>query len=974
MQPAQKPTRGSVLIVSLGTLAVLAVFAFVFVGVAKSERSISSNYVDMVRARMLAVSGMEAAVAHLRRCAGVRSWDGLTDEWAFGMYDPMNAGTFEPLSLKLEQSRAPSFCLRVGGPLTLPIQVNVDGAQRGCSGILPGTYELNGDTYAVKVIDASSKINLNGRQPNMAQMLVNLGTAMQMAGAPYNPIGAIANANAIIAFRNGLPGGQILMMEQFRQFVKETNIPPKPATVTEEDHFNLLASCLTVYGWVDLSVIKPKAQIAPTYNNWLPCPQSMDFSYNGGGVLNGQYMVVDPPPISISEAYTIATHIDDYRKRRVLGSGGNQAPVPFTNWQQFNAYINGDGNEDGLVDPAPPANLQTAHPAVGLPASAFSPAQYAPYHRGIIQAMANPNSDLEKFNPTRAMTRSAIVGANVTAGVDKSDLTYYTTEFCFQSSGYFEIESLGRVTGGGGQLRAAHKVRSVVKTFDQVRLTTQREFLTNKSGTGSGQGFQRTVSYPENVRNRTPAPSENASNPAMGSILDGQISLKDRLDTANAVWNAPLDDKVQGSDNYTRPNPYFAVPNPSVQRAYRCLQGITLFNPSGTAPAGTMHLSGGDVDRCSDLYADGLFVGTSRNRMPSWSYSPTGPYTIPNQAPPPGNMHPANGKIGFWVKPVANTGGKLSAVVSILLLGKDKGQYSGSFFPADIYGVFMTKDWINGGHCSKVSGGVILPNAHYRNDLTYPFGSNDYFVLTQPAPWNNYPFSFSDWHYVEFTWTNYYNPWKVYIDGVQRASAPGWIINSPGYVYLNTTNIIDDMQIAQVFLPAYWGSVWKWMTEGTFDNLMTYGTNSPSTSPFRYDPTMGGSYYEGSIPWPAGVPASVRVLNITWTQHQPKFRSTDGSPIAPSARPWIQLKAIVNGNPYDLSTRGDGLLGGPGGTPVGGTALVTINTPVSTASPITYKAEFYDNGVTPSSVAPYLDDVTLTYTSGVKYLYYVDGD
>lgn len=997
MNMAARPRRGSVLIVALGTLSVLAVFAFIFVAVARSERSVSSNYVDMVRARMLAVSGMEAAMARLRTGVGTKSWDALNETWSYGLVNPASQSfpPNEPLWKSLELAQAPAFCVRVGGPNSPPAAFVIDGnAAVGYSGSLPGTYMTNGDQYAVKITDCAGKICLNMREPNsppapaanpstptlLATLLANLGQAIQshMAANPnmysplpaYNPMGSLAQCTSLVLARDALPGKQFTMFEQIKPYL------PPPGSVTAQDHFDFLRNFITVYGWADKSVITPKP--SGTYNNVLgPIPQ--DFSYQlapggrvpvnvntapipviaavltglrgvalangaasgggiyGGGILAGRFTALQTSTIQLPEALAIANSMAAYRQA-----------TPFKTWQQFKSFVNGDGDGNGQLDPT------------GLPNSVFPSTNDARQHRGLILAMANPNTRLQKFNPSRAMCNSAITGSNLTDGVEKVDLQYYTTEFCLMSAGYFELESISRVIApsptGGATLRASYRIRSVVKVFDLVRLTTQSDFASNKYGTG----FQRTVTYPENLRDRTgiaDTVEENFATASGASTLDGQIGLKDRLDTnlnGNARWVARLDDDVEGTDSYVRPNPYPGL-------SYRCLEDTSMFNPVGRTSLTTNDISpSNEVDYCSDLFPDGLYTGQIRNRMPAWSYSPTGPTDKPvTQA----NIRPDVGSIGWWVKPVSGTGGQLAGVAGIIQPGRNLGVYSGSFFTTDIYGVFLTKDWLNGGHCSKVSGGYILANTHFLQNFNYPY-SSDYFVLQTSLNWNA-AMGMSEWHFVQFRWNQYYSPWEVLVDGQLVYSGSGYLVGPGGYVYLNTTNITDDMQISQLFLPSYWGSVWKYTTEGTVDNLTTYGSYTTLGLPNRYDPTNGGSSYEGRVQFPAGTPSSVRVLALLYTQQNAEYRA-NGASIPPGSRPHVRVTATLGAGTFDCGKVGDG-------TNLSG-VVTPIDTVISTTTAVTYKATWYDEGVTPANVCAYLDDVTLTYTSGPKFLLWYEGD
>ncbi len=117
-------------------------------------------------------------------------------------------------------------------------------------------------------------------------------------------------------------------------------------------------------------------------------------------------------PISPAIAGKIA---DEIIKRR-----GDKNKGQFRSWSDFNKFI--DELNVGLTN----------------------------YKKAAIKVNANPNSRLTKFNPNKAF------GARY-GDTDKSDLgdwvpggsgdCGWTTEFCFSSMGYYEIESLGRVWG-----------------------------------------------------------------------------------------------------------------------------------------------------------------------------------------------------------------------------------------------------------------------------------------------------------------------------------------------------------------------------------------------------------------------------------------------------------------------------------------------------------------------------------------------
>src|ERR1051325_12096286 len=65
--------KGAVLIIVLGVLAVLALLATTFATLQATERQVSRNYMDTVRAKLLAQSGINDAMAQLERIFPGRS-------------------------------------------------------------------------------------------------------------------------------------------------------------------------------------------------------------------------------------------------------------------------------------------------------------------------------------------------------------------------------------------------------------------------------------------------------------------------------------------------------------------------------------------------------------------------------------------------------------------------------------------------------------------------------------------------------------------------------------------------------------------------------------------------------------------------------------------------------------------------------------------------------------------------------------
>ncbi|MBI2923332.1 MAG: hypothetical protein HYY18_19930, partial [Planctomycetes bacterium] len=75
--------RGFVLLVALGVLGVLGLLAATFATLSRVERAVSNSYVDKVRAKMLAQSGIERAIASIRGRAMIQAWDDTRNDWYY---------------------------------------------------------------------------------------------------------------------------------------------------------------------------------------------------------------------------------------------------------------------------------------------------------------------------------------------------------------------------------------------------------------------------------------------------------------------------------------------------------------------------------------------------------------------------------------------------------------------------------------------------------------------------------------------------------------------------------------------------------------------------------------------------------------------------------------------------------------------------------------------------------------------------
>ncbi|MBN1419921.1 MAG: hypothetical protein JXP34_14165 [Planctomycetes bacterium] len=249
------------------------------------------------------------------------------------------------------------------------------------------------------------------------------------------------------------------------------------------------------------------------------------------------------PPLTILQAQRIADQIIAQRKKRPFqcwsagkpNSGGFEEFV----WTLNSSLLPGP-QEAVIIQPTRPMNTQpegaikggagpmammwrrghdnresSVRRTAGLAYHGMN-AWYYDMVKAAIISNFNPNTRLNKGNPSKPaylpVDKSNLVGVEHPLTSKRSRYEVYpgyTTEFCFDTGGVYEITALGEVTGPinpvtrkPGQIYASKKVRSVVKIYDVLRHTTQEQFekpfREGQYSSEMGKPFGRTgiLSYP----------------------------------------------------------------------------------------------------------------------------------------------------------------------------------------------------------------------------------------------------------------------------------------------------------------------------------------------------------------------------------------------------------------------------------------------------------------------------------------------
>ncbi|MDF1663558.1 MAG: hypothetical protein P1V97_17435 [Planctomycetota bacterium] len=523
--PSKDSRRGAVLLVAMGILALLAIFAITFANLVSLEKSASRNYVDSIRARMIARAGLERAIAELRSVAETKTHDDTRPLVAGGdpwIYRQRYSGAFLGLSTTPQVSFPMSdnvYRLQQKDANGRPLSTTTTFVS---SGRLGASYANGMDAYRLKILDCASMIYVNGRDTvGLERMLKNLLIAHGLNAADAESIA--------IRVRTRRPGAGYRTKSELGMVMKQSGGSPFVTDALWPD----VRDDLTCFAWQDNKVIAPpRAQtIADDTSTVVPparlnlterAPVNMNtaseqvltaiiaelsarrvtFTRTYNGSTATKTPSTTNTTISFAEAQNLARAIVLRREGSGTTTSTEVPGGPFKSWFEFECWLDSNTTWATGANKALKADL--------------------------VRAMANPNTDivlhkwgLEGNHIFRWAKKTAGAG-NIAfvptepREIDKSDLTAVTTEMCFSSMGFFEITSLGQVWNSGSitnpgqpnqqitlsETVAENSLTSVVQVFNVLRLTTQRDFERdreyldpklylkyNDGSTGSVSGF-----------------------------------------------------------------------------------------------------------------------------------------------------------------------------------------------------------------------------------------------------------------------------------------------------------------------------------------------------------------------------------------------------------------------------------------------------------------------------------------------------
>lgn len=243
--------RGAVLIVVLGVLVVLAMLGITFASLSQVERTVSSYYLDLVRAKLLAKSGVEDGLARLKGVFPASAISRSDVARAYLYYGGESDESRSPQpTTPLEDAVNPSFAVErdrdpsQGGREPEPLLV--EGKIRGYSGASSaGTYAANGDQYVLRVSDLSGLIYVNDgvEQGNGGSVSRNLARILNVLGQAAGLKAGTNLGDEILA--NRPPGGYTSKAQLIQSVGYDL------------DEFRKFERFVTIHAWVDSSVANP---------------------------------------------------------------------------------------------------------------------------------------------------------------------------------------------------------------------------------------------------------------------------------------------------------------------------------------------------------------------------------------------------------------------------------------------------------------------------------------------------------------------------------------------------------------------------------------------------------------------------------------------------------------------------------------------------------------------------------------------
>ncbi len=476
--------RGGALIISVAVLAVMATLALSFARLMVMERDAATTQIETTRARFLAHAGAEYGMTHVHDVQAGRGYTTWRDPWVYHGEDGVDLAESPDVSLQAGVEMGYPF----SGVLARPA-----GAEK---------YSTNGLHFALRVRDLTSLIyvgRIEGGFNGNRRLLDNLGR--------------LQRADGTFAVLDGTMGSALAAREPaqgYREFVdvEAALIAQYGGSAALTTDFELLQDYVTTVGWTDPKTVRPGANYLAMVSGSTDRAAASPINLNTAPVALLEAAFAGVQATWTDANGSVVVHTVSDTAAQYLAARIQIERESFTN----------DQKDEGTRDPFfySFADLERFLTRVALESGSGLSRRDA----AVLLAMLNPNGRILRFNPDLRLrylsddpvdhlghTTSAARTEDNRIYADKSTLTQWTTEGCFDAVGMFRIESLGRVIALSGQVIAQHLITVVVRVAQKYRWTTQSDFA-DLLASGTSQFVD---SYPESLPNNGAAHSASTT-------------------------------------------------------------------------------------------------------------------------------------------------------------------------------------------------------------------------------------------------------------------------------------------------------------------------------------------------------------------------------------------------------------------------------------------------------------------------------
>ncbi|BBM85313.1 T-complex 10 C-terminal domain-containing protein [Candidatus Uabimicrobium amorphum] len=426
------------MITVLTTMMFLSVSAVSFVKLSISERNVSSNYVDRYTVNNAAQQGIEYAIARIIEGA---TKDIYSCNW-LGRYpdeDTVGNPEYEHTKYAEDFTAAGASLSQLQNCSSNALSFFLESTNDIAEDVLGHKVSYmpeNNKFCSLKVLDTTSQINLNMDDKFLGQILDNLSMAVALR-SPYKDV-----YGDKLGPLKGL--GQTIVKQRPKSGFHDKNemigISDGTNTILQED-FEIIKDYLTtfpsinelqqneMYHMMYFPIVNKEDTFETVHRSpinlnsasW-PVLVAIFMGLKCSGEFNAE--------ISREEAIILANRICLHREQSF-----------FKDWNEFDDFLRVEGD-----------NIFSSH--------TFT-------KKNIVKANAAPFVSLKYLNPDSHLYQF----------VNKADLEYFTTEFCFFPTGEFEITSQAKLVHAGDFIES--ELTTLTKVYRVVHFKNQKQFEEN---------------------------------------------------------------------------------------------------------------------------------------------------------------------------------------------------------------------------------------------------------------------------------------------------------------------------------------------------------------------------------------------------------------------------------------------------------------------------------------------------------------